>query len=396
MTETSPVGDADPIAPVTFASLGVDEKLCAALAESGIETAFEIQRLTIADALAGRDVCGKAKTGSGKTLAFGLPVLQTVSRAESKHPRALILVPTRELATQVADELAPLGAATGVRLQAVYGGTDLERQARDLQSGCDVVVATPGRLIDLIGRDAAALTDVEIVVVDEADRMADMGFLPQVEWLLRHIEGGHQTLLFSATLDGAVQTLVERYQADPVRHEVASETVTVEGMVHHFFAIHQMDKVKVAAAAAGGVGRTMMFVRTKRGADRLVGDLRDLGVNAGAIHGDLRQKERERSLSRFGDGSQTVLVATDVAARGIHVDDVDLVVHYDPPEDHKSYLHRSGRTARAGEEGIVVTLVLWDQELEVKRLQKRIGVEQPIVEIFSNDERLEDLAGWTP
>ncbi len=314
MTDTSPVGDADTPEPVTFASLGVDEKLCAALAETGIETAFEIQRLTIADALAGRDVCGKAKTGSGKTLAFGLPVLQTVSRAEPKHPRALILVPTRELATQVADELAPLGAATGVRLQAVYGGTDLERQARDLQHGCDVVVATPGRLIDLIGRDAAALTDVEIVVVDEADRMADMGFLPQVEWLLRHIEGGHQTLLFSATLDGAVQTLVERYQADPVRHEVASETVTVEGMLHHFLAIHQMDKVKVAAAAAAGVGRTMMFVRTKRGADRLVGDLRELGVNAGAIHGDLRQKERERSLSRFGDGSQTVLVATDVAA----------------------------------------------------------------------------------
>jgi len=384
--------------PVTFADLGVEAKLCAALAEAGIEAPFEIQRLTIADALAGRDVCGKAKTGSGKTLAFGVPVLQTVNRAESKHPRALVLVPTRELATQVADELAPIGASTGVRLHAVYGGTDLERQAKDLADGCDVVVATPGRLIDLIERGAADLSDVEIVVVDEADRMADMGFLPQVEWLLRHIDGRHQTLLFSATLDGAVQTLVERYQTDPVRHEVASDSVTVERMVHHFFAVHQMDKVRVVAAvaAAHDVHRTMVFVRTKRGADRLVDDLREAGVKAGAIHGDLRQKDRERSLARFIDGSQTVLVATDVAARGIHVDDVDVVVHYDPPEDHKSYLHRSGRTARAGSAGIVVTLVLWDQELEVRRLQKRIGVVQPIEQIFSNDPRIPDLVTWVP
>ena len=384
--------------PVTFADLGVDAKLCAALAEAGIEAPFEIQRLTIADALAGRDVCGKAKTGSGKTLAFGVPVLQTVKRAESKHPKSLVLVPTRELATQVTDELAPLGAAIGVRLHAVYGGTDLERQAKELSDGTDVVVATPGRLIDLIERGAADLSDVEIVVVDEADRMADMGFLPQVEWLLRHINGRHQTLLFSATLDGAVQTLVERYQTDPVRHEVASDSVTVESMVHHFFAVHQMDKMRVVAAvsAADGVTRTMVFVRTKRGADRLVDDLRDAGVNAGAIHGDLRHKERERSLAKFIDGSQPVLVATDVAARGIHVDDVDVVVHFDPPEDHKSYLHRSGRTARAGSAGIVVTLVLWDQELEVRRLQKRIGVIQPIVEVFSNDARLQGLASWVP
>jgi superfamily II DNA/RNA helicase len=262
MTDSSITDGLD--APVTFADLGVEAKLCAALAEAGIDAPFEIQRLTIADALAGRDVCGKAKTGSGKTLAFGVPVLQTVNRAESKHPRALVLVPTRELATQVADELAPLGASTGVRLHAVYGGTDLERQAKDLANGCDVVVATPGRLIDLIERGAADLSDVEIVVVDEADRMADMGFLPQVEWLLRHIDGHHQTLLFSATLDGAVQTLVERYQTDPVRHEVASDSVTVESMVHHFFAVHQMDKVRVVAAvaAAHDVNRTMVFVRT--------------------------------------------------------------------------------------------------------------------------------------
>ncbi len=387
----------DEAAPVpTFAELGVDADLCDALTAAGITAPFPIQQLTIADAIQGRDVCGKAKTGSGKTLAFGLPMLQRVGHAEPKKPRALILVPTRELATQVADELEPLGAVRGVRLHAIYGGTDLERQSADLAKGCDVVVATPGRLIDLIERKAVALTDIEIVVVDEADRMADMGFLPQVEWLLRHTTGGHQTLLFSATLDGAVQTLIDRYQTDAVRHEVASTSVTVDEMTHHFFLVHQMDKAKVAAAAASSSDRTIMFVRTKRMADRLVDDLREAGVKVGAIHGDLRQKERERSLARFGDGSQNVLVATDVAARGIHVDDVDMVIHFDPPEDHKSYLHRSGRTARAGESGIVVTLVLWDQELEVRRLQKRIGVIQPIVEIFSNDERLRDLDSWKP
>ena len=375
-------------ADATFADLGVDTDLCEALSAGGITHPFEIQQIAITDALAGRDVCGKAKTGSGKTLAFGLPVLQRVTRADSKHPRALILVPTRELATQVADELTPLGAVRGVRLHAIYGGTDLERQAAELAHGCDVVVATPGRLIDLIERKAVELTDIEIVVVDEADRMADMGFLPQVEWLLRHTDGHHQTMLFSATLDGAVQTLIDRYQTDPIRHEVASDSVTVEEMTHHFFLVHQMDKAKVAAAAASSSNRTIIFVRTKRGADRLVNDLREAGVKAGAIHGDLRQKERERSLAKFIDGSQKVLVATNVAARGIHVDDVEMVIHFDPPENHKSYLHRSGRTARAGESGVVVTLVLWDQELEVRRMQKRLGVVQPIIQVFSNDERL--------
>ncbi len=392
--EPSPAAASGALAAATFADLGVAEGLVAALAERGIEAPFPIQALTIADALAGRDVCGKAKTGSGKTLAFGLPLLQRVSAAASQRPRALILVPTRELAVQVSDELAPLGEACSARVEAVYGGADLERQARHLKQGAEVVVATPGRLIDLIERGAVGLGDVDIVVVDEADRMADMGFLPQVEWLLRHVEGGHQTLLFSATLDGVVHTLVERYQHDPVRHEVGSDTVTVDRMVHHFLLVHEMDKVRVAAACARGVDRTMVFVRTKRGADRLLAHLEEEGVRAGAIHGDLPQRVRERALSRFSDGELQVLVATDVAARGIHVDDVDLVVHYDPPEDHKSYLHRSGRTARAGEDGVVVTLVLWNQELDVRRLQTRVGVKQPIIEIFSNDPRLLDLAGW--
>jgi superfamily II DNA/RNA helicase len=378
----------------SFADLGVSSALRDALAEAGIEAPFPIQELTIADALAGRDVCGKAKTGSGKTLAFGLPVLQRLGRAEGTRPRALILVPTRELAQQVDDELSPLGATIGVRTAAVYGGTDLDRQAKRLARGVDVVIATPGRLIDLVERGFTSLGDLEIVVVDEADRMADMGFLPQVEWLLRHVDDDAQTLLFSATLDGGVSTLIARYQHDPVHHEVASETVTVDRMVHHFFAVHQMDKVRVAAALANGVDRTLIFVHTKRGAERLVKELREEGVDVGSIHGNLRQNERTRSLARFANGEQAVLVATNVAARGIHIDDIDLVVHYDPPENHKAYLHRSGRTARAGETGIAVTLVLWNQELEVRRLQKRLGIEQPIVEVMSNDPRLGALTDW--
>ena len=380
----------------TFDALGVAPDLAGALAEKGITEAFPIQALTIADALAGRDVCGKAKTGSGKTLAFGLPVLQLVKTAESRQPRALILVPTRELATQVSEELAPVGKARDIRVDAVYGGADIEAQIKQLKRGVEVIAATPGRLIDLIDRREVDLVDVGIVVIDEADRMADMGFLPQVEWILRHIPGEHQTLLFSATLDGVVQGLIDRYQRDPVRHEVASQGVTVDEMTHRFLRVHQMDKVKVSAAIARSGTRTIMFTRTKRMADKLVEQLVAEGVKAGAIHGDLRQSAREKSLAQFIEGKLNVLVATDVAARGIHVDDVDIVIHFDPPEDHKAYLHRSGRTARAGESGLVVTLMLWDQELEIKRLMKRLGVEQPLNDVFSNNPILADLAAWDP
>ena len=379
-----------------FDALGVAPDLVAALAVRGITGAFAIQELTIADALAGRDVCGKAKTGSGKTLAFGLPVLQKVEPAEPRRPRALILVPTRELSTQVSDELGPLGEVRNVTVAAVYGGADIERQIRTLQAGVEVVVATPGRMIDLIDRKEVDLVDVATVVLDEADRMADMGFLPQVEWILRHIPGDHQTLLFSATLDGVVQGLIDRYQSDPVTHEVVTQGVTVAQMAQRFLRVHQMDKVKVAAAIARSGERTLMFSRTKRGADKLVDQLEAEGVRAGAIHGDLRQQHRERSLADFAGGKLPVLVATDVAARGIHVDDIDVVIHYDPPEDHKAYLHRSGRTARAGESGLVVTLFLWDQELEVKRLMKRLGITQPLHEVFSNNKILADLAAWDP
>jgi len=383
----------------SFDSLGVDPALVKALAEQGITTAFAIQAMTVADALAGRDVCGKAKTGSGKTLAFGIPLLQRTMAARSTEPgrpRALVLVPTRELAVQVSEVLEPLAKEAGLRIVAVYGGADIERQIKKLRRGVDVIIATPGRLIDLGDRGELSVADIETLVLDEADRMADMGFMPQVEWVLRRLEREHQTLLFSATLDGAVDRLVSRYLTDPVRHEVASPHTTVEAMEHRFLEVHQMDRVKVCAAICRNVDKALVFVRTKHGADRLVEQLGKEGVRAGAIHGDLRQANRERTLKDFAEGKLHVLVATDVAARGLDIDAVDVVIHFDPPEDHKAYLHRSGRTARAGEAGMVVTLVQWNQVLEVERIQTRIGLRMPIVEIFSNDPRLADLAEWQP
>ena len=380
----------------TFADLGVSPDLTAALESRGIMSPFAVQELTIADALAGRDVCGKAKTGSGKTLAFGLPLLEKVKGAEARRPRALILVPTRELATQVRDELAPLGVVRDVTVTAIYGGAKMETQVAELEKGVEIVVATPGRMIDMIERKEIFLDDITQVVLDEADRMADMGFLPQVEWILRHVPGQYQTLLFSATLDGVVDTLIKRYQTDPAMHEVVSEQVTVEQMQHRFLQVHDMDKVKVAATIILNSNRTIVFVRTKRAADRVAENLRREGVEAASIHGDLRQSQREKALKDFSDGKLKALVATDVAARGIHVDEVDVVIHYDPPEDSKAYLHRSGRTARAGAKGVVATLVMWNEELEVKRLLKRLKLDQPIVEVFSNDKRLADLASWDP
>jgi superfamily II DNA/RNA helicase len=380
----------------TFESLGVAAPLVAVLSERGISEPFAIQALTIADALAGRDVCGKAKTGSGKTLAFGIPTLQKMAKAKPNRPTGIVLVPTRELATQVRDELSPLAGSIDRVVTAIYGGDPIEKQVTALEKGVDLIVCTPGRAIDLIERKALSVADVNHVIVDEADRMADMGFLPQVEWILRNIEGEHQTLLFSATLDGVVDSLVQRYQHDPVMHEVESPTVTVDQMHHRFIHVHEMDRVKVAAAIIRNARRTMLFSATKHGADRLADKLEAEGVTAAPIHGDLRQNMRERALADFGDGKLQALVATDVAARGIHIDDVDVVIHYDPPSDHKTYLHRSGRTARAGTSGVVVTFCLWNQELEIKRLQKRIGLNIPIVEMFSNDPRLEDLIGWDP
>ncbi len=394
----------------TWSSLGVTPRLVEALESKGIKTAFAIQALTVADALAGHDVCGKAKTGSGKTLAFSVPALQRTFEALSpkdggatRHipgnparPRALILVPTRELALQVYDVVAPLADALGLRVIPVYGGTDIDRQIKKLARGIEIIIATPGRLIDLGERGKVDVAQLDTLILDEADRMADMGFMPQVEWVLRRLEGEHQTLLFSATLDGAVDRLVKRHMNDPVFHEVVSEGDTVDNMEHRFLQVHQMDKVAVVGAIANAYEKTLVFVRTKRGADRLVEQLERDGVHAGAIHGDLRQSQRERTIKEFGAGKLPVLVATDVAARGIHIDAVDVVIHYDPPEDHKAYLHRSGRTARAGTSGVVVSLLLWNQAGEAEQLQKKIGLSLPIVEIFSNDPNLRDLAAFEP
>jgi len=394
----------------TFASLGVLPAIVDALSAKGITAAFPIQALTVADGLAGRDVCGKAKTGSGKTLAFSVPLLQRLVEAltppgsdaprqipgHPARPRALILVPTRELAVQVSEVVEPLAEAVGLRVLAVYGGTDIERHIRKLRHGVELIIATPGRLIDLGDRGELNVEQLDVLVLDEADRMADMGFMPQVEWVLRRLHGGHQTLLFSATLDGAVDRLVKRYMTDPVFHEVASDTTTVASMEHRFLQVHQMDKVAVTAAICSANEKALLFVRTKRGADRLVEQLITQGVKAGAIHGDLRQAQRERTLADFSAGKLPVLVATDVAARGLHIDAVDVVIHYDPPEDHKAYLHRSGRTARAGTSGLVVSLLLWNQVVEAEQLQRRIELSQPIVEMFSNDVRLAELVEWTP
>ncbi len=381
---------------IQFADLGIDQDLVEVLSERGITTPFDIQSLTIPDGLAGRDVCGKAKTGSGKTLAFGIPLIQRLPRGNPKRPTGLVLVPTRELAVQVCKDLEPLAEVRGLRIEAIYGGTPIEKQIAALTSGVDFVVATPGRMIDLIQQEELSVVDLAGVVIDEADRMADMGFMPQVEWILRRAEKEHQTLLFSATLDGMVGALIARYQTDPVTHEVASREVTVAEMEHRFLTVHEMERIRVAARIIEASKRTIVFSRTKWGADKLAAKLVDAGVDAAPIHGDLRQAQREKALADFTGGRIKCLVATDVAARGIHVDDVDVVIHYDPPSDAKTYLHRSGRTARAGESGVVVSLVLWNEELEVRKLLRRLGMKQPIVEVYSNDERLDDLMAWDP
>ena len=378
-------------------NLGVDEQIVSSLIKRGIKTPFPIQSLTIPDALRGNDVCGKAKTGSGKTLAFGIPMVQNLDQSSGdNNPRGLIMVPTRELATQVKEELDPLLNGKSMAAVAIYGGANIEEQIKAIKRGTDIIVATPGRMIDLLEREEISLQSLEMVVLDEADRMADMGFLPQVEWILRRVERNHQTLLFSATLDGVVNTLIQRYQSNPIMHEVEAKEITVEEMTHRFLHVHERDKVKVAAAITRPVSRTLIFSNTKAGCDRLVKKLLTEGIRAQAIHGDLRQNIREKALARFASGKLPVLVATDVAARGIHVDGVEVVIHYDPPSDHKTYLHRSGRTARAGTDGLVVTLSLWDEELIVKRLQKRVGLNMELVEMFSNDPRLENLGKWTP
>ncbi|MGH8869994.1 MAG: DEAD/DEAH box helicase [Actinomycetes bacterium] len=380
----------------TFAGLGLPQRLAETLAGSGVTEPFPIQARTIPDALAGRDVLGRAQTGSGKTLAFGLPLLARLVEDGSDRtagtPRALVLVPTRELARQVTDALAPLGIALGLRVVSVYGGAPIVKQIKVLRRPVDVVVATPGRLLDLVGREVIDLGRVRVNVLDEADFMADLGFLPDVTRILDLTPGDTQRLMFSATLDRGVDRLARTYLSDPAFHAVAGSASPVETMDHQVLTVRGDDKVTVAAEIAGRPGRTLVFVRTKHGADRLAGDLTRAGSPATAIHGNLHQKARQRALAAFSDGSPRVLVATDVAARGIHVDDVDLVVHYDPPNTSKDYLHRSGRTARAGADGTVVSLVLPHEVGVVARIHRDAGVSATATRVQPGHDAVRDLA----
>ncbi|WP_431916563.1 DEAD/DEAH box helicase [Micromonospora wenchangensis] len=391
-----PADDVTPATPVGFADLGLPRQLVDALARQGITTPFEIQRATLPDALAGRDVLGRGQTGSGKTLAFGLPIvarLAELNRARPLHPRALVLVPTRELAMQVNDALLPLGKAVGIFLKTAVGGVPYDRQIDALRRGVEIVVATPGRLGDLISRGVCVLDDVEVTVLDEADQMADMGFLPEVTELLAKTPAGAQRLLFSATLDGDVDALVKRFMTDPVTHSTAPSTASVSTMDHHLLLIPPHDKFAVAASIAARSGRTMLFARTQLGVDRLVEQLGAVGVRAGGLHGGKTQRMRTKTLAEFREGRMDVLVATDVAARGIHVDGVSLVLHIDPPKDPKDYLHRAGRTARAGESGAVATLVLPKQRRTTLAMLEKAGVEPAETRVRAGDAVLAELTG---
>ncbi|MET9218754.1 DEAD/DEAH box helicase [Streptomyces sp. NPDC003300] len=367
--------DAEPT--VTFADLGLADGIVRKLAQNGVTTPFPIQAATIPDALAGRDILGRGRTGSGKTLSFGLPLLTLLSggHTERKRPRGVILTPTRELAMQVADALQPYGDVLGLKMKVVCGGTSMQNQIYALDRGVDVLVATPGRLRDLINRGSAVLDQVQIAVLDEADQMADMGFLPEVTEILDLIPAGGQRLLFSATLENEIDSLVRRYLVDPVTHEVDAAQGAVTTMSHHVLVVKPKDKAPVTAAIAARKGRTIIFVRTQMGADRVAEQLIEAGVRADALHGGMTQGARTRTLEDFKAGQVNVLVATDVAARGIHVDGIGLVLNVDPAADHKDYLHRSGRTARAGESGTVVSLALPHQRKQIFRLMEDAGVD---------------------
>ncbi|MGH3915586.1 MAG: DEAD/DEAH box helicase [Pseudonocardiaceae bacterium] len=381
----------------SFESLGVRRELRTVLAQRGVITPFPIQTATLPDALAGRDVLGRGRTGSGKTLAFAIPTVSALARSGVRRtpgrPRALVLVPTRELANQVADTIAPLSAALGQRITTVFGGVGQGRQVSALRGGIDVLVACPGRLEDLLGQGLVHLDAVEVTVLDEADHMADLGFLPAVRRLLDRTPLGTQRLLFSATLDGDVDVLVRRYLSNPVVHSVDPPVAPVATMEHHVFTVEHADKQAVIRELASGRGRSLLFTRTKHAAKKLAKQLSAAGVPAVELHGNLSQNARERNLAAFSEGSARVLVATDIAARGIHVDDVGLVVHVDPPAEHKAYLHRSGRTARAGAEGIVVTLSTPDQAGDVRTLTRQAGIKPVTVRVRPGAEQISMLTG---
>ncbi|HUG83548.1 MAG TPA: DEAD/DEAH box helicase [Euzebya sp.] len=362
----------------SFEDVGVPADLARALKRAGRTHPFAIQTASLSDALAGRDICGKAPTGSGKTLAFSIPAVANAREARPNRPTVLILTPTRELAAQIRVEMQPLADARGVSTATFYGGTNINADIRALKHGCDIAIATPGRLEDLIQRRLCRLDDVGIVILDEADRMADMGFLPVVKRLLDQTPDHRQTLLFSATLDGDIDVLIKRYQTNPARHEVAQPHEARGDVIHHFWASDPLDRRDVAVKMLRQVEQAIVFARTKRGADRLARNLGREGISCVAIHGDRTQAQREKALHRFSTGQVKALIATDVAARGIHVDDVSAVLHYDLAGSDKDYVHRSGRTGRAGAQGIVVSLVRPEDTSAATKMLRDLGLSQRI------------------
>ncbi len=380
----------------TFADLGVPPTLVSTLAASGVTEPFPIQSATLPDSLAGRDVLGRGRTGSGKTYAFALPLLARLAASGTKRtpkrPRALVLAPTRELASQIEAAIAPLARASGLRTLTVFGGVGAHPQIRGLRDGVDIVIACPGRLADHVQQGHADLGAVEITVLDEADHMADLGFLPVVRRLLDTTPRNGQRMLFSATLDGGVDVIVKRFLHDPVTHSVDSAQSPVSRMTHHVLHVTKDGRLPVLVDLTAAPGKTMVFTRTKHGAKALARQLSSRGIPAVELHGNLSQNARTRNLSAFGAGTATTLVATDIAARGIHVDDVSLVVHADPPVEHKAYLHRSGRTARAGAEGTVVTLMTDAQVGDVRDLTRKAGIKPTITRAEVGDPLLSAIA----
>ncbi len=380
-----------------FVALGVPTSLITILAARGVTSAFPIQAATLPDSLLGRDLLGRGKTGSGKTIAFALPLVVRLAasgrRRQSGQPRALILVPTRELANQVMASLNPLAAAMGLRVATIYGGVGQGPQVSALRHGVDIVVACPGRLEDLIGQRHCRLDAVEITVLDEADHMADLGFLPGVKRILDATPAGGQRMLFSATLDKAIDGLVRRYLVSPVVHSVDPEVSSINTMTHHVLAVSTADKAAVVSALASGADRSLLFMRTKHGAKKLAKQLCAAGIPAVELHGNLSQSTRQRNLADFSSGLIRVLVATDIAARGIHVDDIALVIHVDPPAEHKAFLHRSGRTARAGAEGIVATVMTPDQAGDVRSLARAAGITPTVTNVNPTHPLLVELSG---
>lgn len=381
----------------SFADLGVPAPIVRALSDAGVEHPFPIQSATLPDSLAGRDVLGRGRTGSGKTIAFAIPTVAalavTAGRRRPSRPRALILVPTRELANQVTEVIRPLAKAMGLRQSAIYGGVGQSPQVNTLRAGVDIVVACPGRLEDLIQQGHCRLDDVEVTVLDEADHMADLGFLPAVRRLMDATPQQGQRLLFSATLDNGIDVLVKRFLDRPVVHSVDPEVAPVSTMTHHVFAVTSADKATVVRELAAGRDRSLLFMRTKHGAKKLAQQLTKSGIPAVELHGNLSQGARERNLAAFADGSSKVLVATDIAARGIHVDDIALVIHVDPPAEHKAYLHRSGRTARAGAEGVVITMMTPDQVTDVKALTKAASIQPTVTRVAPGHVAITGLVG---